>query len=151
MSIPSKIPPLLLLRIINPLMRILLRSPLHFFAGGIMLLEFRGHKTGRKLAVPVSYHILDDSVTTFTGAPWLRNLQLDPSLQVTLKGMRHTASAEIINDPETVARAIERVLRGIGRRNAYRFAFKITGQMPSWEEVREALAGRKMLRLKLLD
>ena len=50
--------------IINPVMRFILRSPLHvIFSSGIMLITFTGRKSGRKFTTPVRYLQDGDTVT----------------------------------------------------------------------------------------
>lgn len=97
--------------------------------------------------MPVSYHVVDGVHCVFTGAPWLANLRGGGPFEVILRGSRRPARAEIVDDEEAVARTLHRVLTEIGPRNASRFAFKITGEVPPPERVREALAGRRLLRL----
>lgn len=151
-TIESAVPPKVVLRMANPLMKALLRSPLHGATSSFMLLlSFKGRKSGRAILVPVSYHVVDDVITAFTAAPWLSNLEDDAPLEIVYKGARRRAKAEIVDDPDLVAGAVRRVLEAIGPKNASRFAFRVKGGIPSLERVRSALAGRKMLRLHLAD
>jgi len=148
-TIESKIPPKGLLALVNPVMRLLLRSPLHFLVSGfMMLLDFRGRKSGRRFLVTVSYHMVDGVPTAFTGAPWLRNLRGDAPLEIVFRGQRRKARVEIVDDPDRVAAAVHRVLSEIGPSNASKFAFKVTGELPPVAPVREALAGRSMVRVR---
>jgi F420H(2)-dependent quinone reductase len=49
-------PPLRLLRLGNPLVRAILRSPAHgLLSGRLILLEYRGRRTGRTFAIPLRY------------------------------------------------------------------------------------------------
>ena len=53
--------------IINPMMRMLLRSPLHFVQSkSLMLITFTGRKSGRRLTTPVRYVRVGDTVRCFT-------------------------------------------------------------------------------------
>ena len=48
---------------VNPVMKALLRSPLHRVASGrIALLHFRGRKSGREFVAPLSYTRQNDTV-----------------------------------------------------------------------------------------
>jgi deazaflavin-dependent oxidoreductase (nitroreductase family) len=64
--------------IINPIMRFLLRSPLHgLWSGSLMLITFTGRKSGRQFTTPVRYVRDDDKVYAFTAKEnqWWRNLR----------------------------------------------------------------------------
>jgi hypothetical protein len=64
--------------IINPTMRFLLRSPLHFFwSRSLMLITFTGRKSGRQFTTPVRYVREGETVRCFTSAEnqWWRNLR----------------------------------------------------------------------------
>ena len=63
-------PPVAMMRVGNPVMRGLLRSP----AGGpmrrqFMVLRFFGRKTGRRYDIPVVAHRLDGELYALTDAP----------------------------------------------------------------------------------
>jgi hypothetical protein len=49
-------PPLRLLRLGNPVVRGILRSPAHgLLSGRLIVLEYQGHRTGRTFAIPLRY------------------------------------------------------------------------------------------------
>jgi hypothetical protein len=148
-TIESKLPPKALLAVANPTMKFMLASPLHtMMSGFMMLVEFTGRKSGKKFVTPVSYHVLDDKICVFSGAPWIKNLR-DADFIVVYKGQRQSARATFVEDPEQVAAALERVFKEIGPGNAQRFAFKINGPVPPASRIRDALAGRVMIVLQL--
>ena len=75
-----------MMRVTNPVMRALLRSP----AGGpmrrqFMVLRFSGRKTGRRYDIPVVAHRLDGELYALTDAPWRNNFRdgadVDPHLR----------------------------------------------------------------------
>ena len=60
-----------LYRIINVVVRALLRSPLHGLLGRrILLLALRGRKSGRSLSVPLSYLRDGEGFLLFTSGDW---------------------------------------------------------------------------------
>jgi hypothetical protein len=66
-------------RTVNPLLRGLLRSPLHRVASGsLALLTVTGRSSGRRYSFPVGYRREGEVVTIAVGAPrrkrWWRNL-----------------------------------------------------------------------------
>jgi hypothetical protein len=66
-------------RTINPLLRRVLRSPLHGLASGrLALITYTGRKSGREYTIPTFYRDRGDEVTIAVGWPdrkvWWRNL-----------------------------------------------------------------------------
>jgi len=103
--------PLPILRIVNPLVALLLRSPLHgLMSRDVMLLTVTGRRTGRRYAMPVSYLRDRDRVRAFTGREmtWWRNLRGGAEVTVVLAGQTHRGSAEAITDDT------ERVVAALG-------------------------------------
>ena len=92
--------------IINPTMRLLLRSPLHaLVSGSLMLITFKGRKTGRTYTTPLRY--VEDGATircyTNRDARWWRNLKHKPSVVLRIKGRDVACSARVIDDdPATI-------------------------------------------------
>jgi hypothetical protein len=79
-------------RVLNPVMKTLLRSPLHRIAsGGIALLHFRGRKSGRELVTPLSY-VRDGDVVLFLSGhstSWWKNFR-DGNVPVSIEIARTT-------------------------------------------------------------
>ncbi|MBT7950873.1 MAG: hypothetical protein HN764_04555 [Gammaproteobacteria bacterium] len=100
--------PLFLL--INPMMRILLSSPLHSLVSkSLMLISFKGRNTGKYFTTPVRYIQIEDRVQCFTAMSnqWWRNM--DPCADVVLRiaGRDYACKAEAIkDDPERVRSAV---------------------------------------------
>jgi F420H(2)-dependent quinone reductase len=70
----------LLNRVINPLVRLLIRSPLHpLVSRRIALITFTGRRSGRRYTIPVGYQIAGTRLTITVGSPerkvWWRNLR----------------------------------------------------------------------------
>ena len=67
------IAPLWLFKAINPIMKGLLRSPLHrLLSGTLMLLTYTGRKTGTPYTIPIGYFVWDtDELMAFSSARWL--------------------------------------------------------------------------------
>ena len=69
--------------LINPFVALLARSPLHFIISRqVLVIQFKGKRSGKSYLVPVSYHEHDSSYTcvTLRSNIWWRNL----------KGLSHT-------------------------------------------------------------
>ncbi len=86
-------PPRLLLKAANPLVRMLLRSPLHrLLSGQLMLLVYRGRRSGRMYTFPVGYFTWgDDQVIAFSSARWWVNLRDGRTVRLLLRGRWQTA------------------------------------------------------------
>src|ERR1700682_6108660 len=71
-------PPAAILRVVNPILRFLLRTPV---MGGarkeLMVVSFNGRKTGRQYTIPLSAHRIDNDLYALTGAPWKQNFRDD--------------------------------------------------------------------------
>lgn len=73
----------------NPLLRLLLRSPLHsLLSGRLALITVTGRRSGREYTIPVAYEQDGHRVTINVGWPerkrWWRNLR-DPGAQVQIR------------------------------------------------------------------
>jgi hypothetical protein len=85
--VESAHPPKALVRVTNPVLRLLLRSPL----GGpirkqFMVLRFFGRKIGRRYDVPVVAHRLGDELYSLTDARWRNNFRGGGDVEAPLTG-----------------------------------------------------------------
>jgi hypothetical protein len=104
-------PPDAVLRVINPLFRGVLTSPLGSRVNGpFAVLEFRGRRTGRTFRIVVGWHDLDGRHLVFTPARWRLNFSDGAPVTVTTGGRRRTGTGTLISDPEAVASAMQGVL-----------------------------------------
>ena len=96
-------PPSALLRLINPVIGLLLRSP---FAGAarkqFMVLSFTGRKTGRPYSIPLSAHRIDDQLYALTGAPWKQNFRDGGPVDVVYDGTTTAMRGELIDRKSVV-------------------------------------------------
>ena len=75
--------------LINPFVAFLARSPLHFIISHqVLIIQFKGRKSGKPYRVPVSYHEHGSSYTcvTLRSNIWWRNLKDISHTQIWLKG-----------------------------------------------------------------
>ena len=93
--------------IINPIMRFLLRSPLHvFWSDSLMLITFTGRKSGRQFTTPVRYVRSDDKVYAFTAKEnqWWRNLRGGADVVLRTRGEDAGYRAVSIDDDQETIR-----------------------------------------------
>ena len=102
--------------VVNPLVRAVLRSPLHRIAsGGLMLITFTGRRTGKRRTIPVQYAQDGDGIIVAVGWPerkrWWRNLLDGGEVEVRVRGKRISAHARALTgaeDHERVGAALQR-------------------------------------------
>lgn len=91
-----------LFRILNPLVAALLRSPLHgFCSGSLLLIRFTGRHSGRCYTTPLRYLREGDRIRLFssTGTQWWRNLRGGAPVVLLLKGAWQAWYAEVMTEP----------------------------------------------------
>jgi hypothetical protein len=105
-------PPDAAYKVINPLMGLLLRSPLHGLLGKrLLLLEYTGRKSGKHFRLPVAYVREGRELLLATQSGWKANFRGGAPVRVWLDGERRPAFAELIEDDAGVADALGRMVR----------------------------------------
>jgi hypothetical protein len=105
-------PPAALVRVLNPIMRVVLRTPLGRLVKPLALLEFRGQRSGRTYRVPVGWHNADGVHIVLTPAPWRANFTPSAPVVVHHRGRALDMTGTLVSDPAEVARYIGTVLLG---------------------------------------
>jgi hypothetical protein len=113
-------PPLLLVKIMNPVLRWVLRTPLGRLIRPVALLEFVGCRGGR-FRIPVGWHAAQEGPVIVTPARWRRNLREPTTVRVYHRGRKHRFIATLDEDPASVAVTLQSIadrhdgsLRAIG-------------------------------------
>lgn len=107
---PGKPSPLLI-RVMNAVPRLLLRSPLHgLMSGKVLLLGFAGRRSGRRYTTPMSYVLVEDQVLMSTEAPWWKNLVGGVPVEMRLRGEDRSGVAEAVVDEEGAAEVLKTIL-----------------------------------------
>jgi len=114
-------PPAAMLRVSNPVVRLLLRTP----AGGpmrrqFMVLRFTGRKTGRRYDLPVVAHRQGGELYALTDARWRHNFRGGADAEVTLDGHVTSMRGHLLDDPEIVAPIYARSIGQFGVKRAQR-------------------------------
>ena len=80
-------------RLLNPAMNCLLRSPAHrIISWRVMSLEYRGRRSGRAFATPVSYYRDGDVVYCFTNGAWWHNFEREHPVVARIAGRSYRGS-----------------------------------------------------------
>jgi hypothetical protein len=145
-------PPSALLKLVNPMLGFLLRTPL---AGPVrkqlMVLSFTGRKTGRPFTLPVSAHVIDNDLYALTGAAWKQNFRDGAPAQVVYDGKSTAMCGELITDRAIVSDLYKRCAESYGVRRAQTMiGLKFRDQrIPTLEEFGEAVDRMKLGAVRL--
>ena len=112
-----------LFKFINPMMALLLRSPLHFvMSGSLMLITFVGKRTGRSYTTPVRYVRDGATVRCFSSRStrWWRNLVGGAEVTLTIGGAQERyRSNVIVDDPQRIEELLRAYLAQYPQDAAY--------------------------------
>ncbi len=101
----------LFVRFQNPMMKWLLKSPLHGFVSNMyMLITFTGRKSGTVYTTPVQYKCTDGDelfVITSRDYVWWKNLQGGATVILRMRGEERTALADVSLNPDVIRYAID--------------------------------------------
>jgi len=141
-AITESHPPDALLRVVNPMMKLLLRTPLAGPARNqLMVVNFTGRKSGRHYSIPLSAHLIDDILYAMTGATWKNNFRDGTAAQVLHDGKTTTMRGELITDKAQVTDLFSRCAESYGAKRAERamwLGFR-DHQMPTHDQFAEAV------------
>lgn len=120
-AVSRSAPPQRLVTLANPLVRAVLRSPLHGTVDGAMIiLHVKGRRSGRRYDIPVGYVEVDGRSVVVTQHAWRANLRGGADVEVTHEGRRRPMHADLEEEPAAVAATLHAVIERIGRRAARR-------------------------------
>jgi hypothetical protein len=133
-----------LTRIFNPLLTLLLRTPLlGAVRNRFMAISFTGRKTGRHFSVPLSAHLVDDVLYSLTGgnAKWKYNFRGGHEAQVLFDGKTTSKRGELIEDKALITALYVRVTQAYGAKRAAAsmgLAFR-NNEVPTHDDFAEAI------------
>ena len=116
-------PPLRLLRLANPVVRTMLGSPAHrLLSGALVVLEYRGNRSGRTFRIPVQYAELPgEGIIALAVHPerklWWRSFAEPTPAVILVRGSRRAVTGRLLDGAERRAalRAyVERFPRAAG-------------------------------------
>lgn len=147
-------PPDAVVRVVNPLLRRLLASRFHSpVSRSLLLLHYRGRRTGRTYTVPVGYHWIDGQLSVLTNSGWRHNFAGGRDIEVTYRGQRLPARAQLIDDADELTTIYHDMITELGVTQAQRrLGIRITvDRPPTRDELREAITrtGLSVVRLDL--
>ena len=141
-----------LLRAVNPVLRFFLGTPLAGSARKqMMVVSFKGRKSGRQYSIPLSAHVIDNQLYALTSAPWKNNFRDGADAEVLHDGKRTPMRGELITDPAVVADLSHRLAESYGVKRAQRMmglGFR-DQRIPTLEEFTEAAQRERITAVKL--
>src|SRR3954453_14001573 len=128
-------PPDAVLKAMNVVMKPLLSSGVGRRVNGVMLLEFRGRRSGRVIRTPVNFNDVDGVPMAFTLRPWRLNFEVGARATVTHRGRRHVTRGTLV--PVTAAEMAHAVRESLDHGgSAQRMGIRTAkGHQPSEEEL----------------
>ena len=103
-------PPMAVIRVMNPILRTVLRTPLGRLVRPFVLLDFAGRRSGRHYRVPAGWHEADGVAFVLSPAPWRANFTDGAPITVHRHGHAKTMTGTLVTDPAVVAQAIRGLL-----------------------------------------
>ena len=133
-----------LFKFINPMMALLLRSPLHFVvSGSLLLITFVGKRSGRSYTTPLRYVRDGATVRCFSSrnTRWWRNLVGGAEVRLRIRGAdgRYQASV-ILDDPSRIEELLKAYLAQYPQDAAYHEVKLNKDGTPNAEDLARAVA-----------
>lgn len=97
---PRRRPPHILYKVLNPLLGLILRSPLHGpLSEKLALLSYTGRKSGKSYTLPVAY-VQGDARTILLGTQsgWKVNLRGGARVELLLRGRWRAGTSDLVED-----------------------------------------------------
>jgi len=150
---PRKLPPRRLFAIANPVLRLLLRSPLHrLMSGRLLLLSFRGRKTGKSYTIPVGYVEHNGVLLLTAQSRWWKNLGQGAEVDVRLRGRTRRGRTEVVRDDDTLLEAFRVMLKNTPRLgNMINIRLDASGELLRADVARAREHGRVIIKVRLTN
>ena len=135
-------PPDAIIRVVNPLMRRLLTSPLHrVVSGQLMLLRYRGRRSGRAVALPLGRQLHRGRVAAFTNSRWRHNFRGGHEAELVGHGTPRRVRGTLVEDVDEVAAAYAARIEELGWQAAQRrLGIRVNaGRAQTREELADAI------------
>jgi deazaflavin-dependent oxidoreductase (nitroreductase family) len=139
-------------RLGNPILTVLLRSPLHSMAGGgLMLVSVTGRRSGRVYSTPVNFLRDGDALTILSlrERTWWRNLRGGAEVGVHLRGQARRGRATMSEADADVAQALGEILAIRPAHARYLGVSLRPDGTPNSEDLAHAARSRVVVRIQL--
>ena len=123
----------------------LISNPL---VGQVMVLKFRGKRTGRIYYTPVSYAVIDGKIYCYQGkrlkGQWYQSLMANPEVEILLPDRHILGFAEEVTDSRERQAAIRQILKSSGLGS---FVYGFNPNTASDELIQEKTRGIPVVRI----
>ena len=140
-----------LIKMANPSVRALLRSPLHgLVSRDIVLFTHYGRKSGKPYPTPLSYVEDGQTLRLCTSREgWWKNVAAKPDVDVVLRGKKRRGHATTIaDDPDRIAAGIESILEQVPRDAAF-YQVRMEDGRPNADDLRRAAEQAVLIEVQL--
>jgi hypothetical protein len=145
--------PVWMFKLMNPLMTVLLRSPLHgTISGLLMLLSYEGRKTGKRYTHPVGYFQWDkDEVVAFTSAHWWINMTEGRTVTLRINGQTYQATPTVIRQREDKIQTVKELYQRLGPKKTGLIPLGLPkDRQPTDEELQSVPISGTFVRFKII-
>lgn len=119
-------------RIVNPVMKLLLHSPLHsLLSKDLMTLSFQGRKSGKRYTIPVGYLQRGETLYLFTHSSWWKNLRGGAPVTLRLRGKTVQGRAEPMQDAALMLDIVRELVAARGEAMSKRMGFLDANGQPT--------------------
>jgi hypothetical protein len=135
----------------NPLIRGLLRSPLHrLLSGQLLLLGYTGRVSGRRYSIPIGYFAWDEgSILSFSGSRWWTNLRDSQPVSLTIKGVRQKAAPTVVDSLDARVELLGEFVLRYGPNFTGRLRMGLpSDRHPTPDELRMAAVKKMLIRFE---
>ena len=135
----------------NPIISLILRSPVHrFVSSSMMLITLTGRKSGRTITLPVSYVREGDTlwVVSSRNRTWWRNLLGGAPVTLRLAGQGAKGHGDAILDETKVAVHLTELLTDFPTLARY-LEIRMENGKPNSEDIASATRTRLLVRIRL--
>jgi hypothetical protein len=140
-----------LFKVVNPIVRPLLRSPLHgLLSGQLMLLAYAGRVSGRERTIPIGYFAWEDgAVISSSSTRWWVNLQDGRSVRLLVRGQWRSAVPVVAPTLEDRVGLLGEFVTRLGSRAARRLYLGLPGdRSPAQQELIRAAERTAIVRFR---
>jgi hypothetical protein len=139
-----------LLRLLAPVMRVVLSTPLHhLLSRWFLLLSWTGPRTGQRHTIPVSYVAEGNRVFATTGDSWWRSVVASDDVTIRLQGRSRRAEVVPVTEVDESCREHLRLCREHPWFRVLAGLPAVAGGNPDADATRQAIdAGRTLLRIE---
>lgn len=153
-AVEKRLAPTWIFKVMNPVMMGLLRSRWHRLMSGIlMLITYRGRKSGKWYTNPIGYFDWDkDELLSATSARWWVNVLDGNPVTLLVKGQWLKAVPTVINDQEAIIKTLEEVVKRLGWKTVRRMQVPLPDDRePTLDDLRAVPPGRIFVHFKIVE